>query len=476
MGVPDLRGGFGSPTYYTTTEGVSARESETVVRVELETDGTIRTHLVGPRRPKDRSDSKVEITLHPDFHARRMVIRSPGMPAEFEVEEGRWSDWLRVKFKTGMFQTVSGIVRFHLIRLEPTFEFYASPVNFDPDAPMFPISHPVEYARELIEEIGPFHTTGMVEDHTGLNNERLGEEAFLDQCGLAWDEREAMMLHELERGDEGLFFCLFDTPDRVQHMFWRFREPGHPANHGAPIPPEMAGVIEDQYRRADSIVGRALEFADDDTLVVALSDHGFGSFRRGVHLNSWLYEHGLLALRSGVKPGEEAGDFLRGVDWSRTKAYALGLGGIYLNLEGREGQGIVKPADAERLRSEIASGLRGLQDDRSGQAAVRRVAPREELYTGPFAAESPDLVVNFASGYRVSWGTSLGGVAEGLFEDNVKKWSGDHIVDPVLVPGILFLNRPFRGECARLVDLAPTIIDALGVPKSPAMEGSSLLS
>jgi predicted AlkP superfamily phosphohydrolase/phosphomutase len=240
--------------------------------------------------------------------------------------------------------------------------------------------------------------------------------------------------------------------------------------------PSMARVIEGHYRRGDEVVGKALEFADDRTLVVVLSDHGFGSFRRGVNVNTLLFDLGLLALKDGAAPGEGGGDMFRDVDWPRTKAYALGLGGIYLNLEGRERQGAIKADEAGALKAAIAAKLGGLVDPERNTVAVNRVRPSEEVYAGPFAHEAPDLVVDFAEGYRVSWGSSLGGVPAGHFEDNVKKWSGDHIVDPRLVPGVLFMNQAFRGERAGLADLAPTILDALGVPKGPAMEGSSLLT
>jgi predicted AlkP superfamily phosphohydrolase/phosphomutase len=283
-----------------------------------------------------------------------------------------------------------------------------------------------------------------------------------------------MMLYELGRLEEGLFFCLFDTPDRVQHMFWRFRETGHPAIE-AGATPQMARVIEEHYRACDAIIGRALQYADDRTLLVVLSDHGMNSFQRAVHLNTWLHDNGLLALRNGAKPGEEAGDFFRSVDWSRTKAYALGLAGIYLNLKGREERGIVEGIEAEALKAALVKGLTGLRDPGRGKVAIRGVVTREQVYAGAYAEESPDLVVNFAEGYRVSWATALGGLPAGHFEDNRRKWGGDHIIDPCLIPGVLFMNRAFRGEDARLADLAPTILAALGVPKGPAMEGGSLL-
>jgi predicted AlkP superfamily phosphohydrolase/phosphomutase len=258
-------------------------------------------------------------------------------------------------------------------------------------------------------------------------------------------------------------------------MFWRFGEEEHPANHQG-VEQHWKRAIAEHYRACDAVVGRAMEYADDQTLFITLSDHGMNSFQRGVHLNTWLHDQELLAFRPGMAPGEAAGDFFRGVDWSRTKAYALGLGGIYFNLKGREEQGIVEAGEAESLKARIAAALTGLVDTARGQVAVSSAMTREQIYSGPYASESPDMLVNFASGYRVSWETALGGAPAGQFDDNIKKWGGDHIIDPLLAPGALLMNRPFRGEGARLLDLAPTILQALGLPKGQAMEGNSLLS
>jgi predicted AlkP superfamily phosphohydrolase/phosphomutase len=474
MGVPDLRGGLGTSTFYTSDDQVQAQESENVLNVQADGKGLIKTHIIGPRNPRTGEDFQLDVTVQLDPAGKKVTIFSEGQAKPLEIHEGQWSDWLRVKFKVGLLQTVKGIVRFHLVQVSPVFELYASPVNFDPDAPLFPISSPPEYARELARSIGTFYTTGMVEDHGGLNNGRFGEEAYLEQCYEVLRERERMMLYELDRMDEGFFFCLFDTPDRVQHMFWRFGEQDHPANHD-PIRPEMKRVVEEHYKACDEVVGRALQYTDDETLMIVLSDHGMSSFQRGVHLNAWLYDQGLLSLKNGNNPGAEQSDFFPNVDWSRTKAYALGLSGIYLNLKGREEQGIVSEGEAEGLKSSIVAGLTELPDAVRGETAIRSVATREQVYNGAYAHESPDLIVNFAAGYRVSWSTALGGVPDGLFEDNEKKWGGDHIIDPALVPGVLFMNRPFRGEGASLMDMAPTILEALNVPKGQAMEGDSLL-
>jgi predicted AlkP superfamily phosphohydrolase/phosphomutase len=362
MGVPDVRGGLGTSTFYTSTDDVKPEESENVVHVRANGNGAITTYMIGPRNPKTGADLQFEITLHPEPSAKKIILRSEGEPKTLEIREGQWSDWLKVKFKIGMLQSVRGMVRFYLVRLKPVFELYASPINFDPDAPMFPISSPPEYARELAAKLGTFYTTGMVEDHGGLNNGRFGETAYLKQCEDVLRERERMMLYELERLDAGLFFCLFDTPDRVQHMFWNdeFRmlndELNSSAHHSSFIIHRSSFILE-HYRACDAIVGKALQYADDQTLFIVLSDHGMNSFQRGVHLNTWLHDNGLLALQNEVKPGEEAGDFFHSVNWSRTKAYALGLGSIYLNLKGREEKGVVEASEAESVKAAILKGL-----------------------------------------------------------------------------------------------------------------------
>lgn len=474
MGVPDIRGGLGTSTFYTSDDNVHPGESEKIVRVEIDNKGVIKTHLIGARNPKTGDDLKFEINVQVNEEAKKVTILSTGQPEAIEVREGQWSDWLKVKFKVGMLQSIRGMVRFHLVQLSPVFELYVSPVNFDPDSPLFPISSPPEYARELAKSVGTFYTTGMVEDHGGLNNERIDEEAYMSQCEDILREREEMMIYELERLKEGFFFCLFDTPDRVQHMFWRFGDEENPASQ-EPVRPEMKRVLEEHYRACDEVVGKAMSYADDQTLIIVMSDHGMNGFRRGVHLNSWLYDNGLLALKNGCKPEAGSGDFFPNVDWSRTKAYALGLSGIYINQKGREAQGIVTESELEMLKASLVKGLVDLGDPLKGRNPIRNVKCREEIYNGAYAQFSPDLVVNFDEGYRVSWSTSLGGIATEQFEDNNKKWAGDHIIDPLLVPGVLFMNKPFEGSNARLLDLAPTILNAFGLPKYEAMEGDSLL-
>ena len=418
MGVPDVRGSFGTPTFYTSDHETTADESELVVPVFIDVNGQGETDLLGPRDPKTGKDVTYSIKLEVNRFNKTVSVLSRGEPNVLEVREGEWSDWLRVKFKVGRLQSVVGMVRFFLVTVDTRFELYASPINFDPKSPVFPISSPWDYAGALASTVGSFYTTGMVEEHTGLNNGRIDEAAFLHQCDAVLQEREAMMIYELERLREGFLYCLFDTPDRVQHMFWRFQEPDHPANARG-VESKWKGVIAEHYRRCDAIVGRALEYADDDTLVMVLSDHGFGSYRREFHVNTWLYENGFLALKRGMQPGDDAGDLLQNVDWEMTKAYSVGFAGVYLNLQGREGEGILSQGAAADVQAAIIAGLTNLRDTDAGTVPIRSVKTRSELYTGEFAAESPDLVINFGEGYRASSTTALGGIPVAPFQAGI---------------------------------------------------------
>jgi predicted AlkP superfamily phosphohydrolase/phosphomutase len=475
VGVPDLRGSQSKGTFYTQDKTAQAQENEQLVFLEPGLDLT--TRVLGPRntRQSPPTDTFCEIRVRMDRGRRKLVIQTGGTASQIEVAEKGWSEWVRFKFKLSMLQSISGMARFYVRQLEPQVEFYVSAVNFDPAAPMFPVSSPAEYARELCEAIGPFSTLGMAEEHNGLNNGRLDEAAYLEQCELVLAERERLMRFELARFTEGLFFILFDTPDRVQHMLWRFHDREHPGfDHD--LAPELAGRIEEHYRRCDALLAAALERVDPDTLLIALSDHGFGTFRRAFDTNTWLFQNDLLALKNNHKPGDDLGEGFPAVDWSRTYAYAVGLGGIYLNFKGREREGIVEEGgEAERVRRAIQNGLAGFPDAHTQRPAIRNVSRREELYSGAFVENSPDLLVNFHRAFRVSWKSAVGGFADTLLEDNLHRWSGDHIVDPESVPGILFMNRPAAHNHARIIDLAPTILSYLGVPVPESMEGRSLL-
>jgi predicted AlkP superfamily phosphohydrolase/phosphomutase len=277
-----------------------------------------------------------------------------------------------------------------------------------------------------------------------------------------------MFFDSLDKVQQGLCVCVFDGPDRMQHMFWRYHDTEHPARP-ADIPAEHANAIEDLYKRMDELVGRTMAKCEGtDTLLMVLSDHGFTTFRHGIDLNRWLEENGYLVV-DDARRGE---DYLAGVDWSKTRAFALGLTGIFLNLNGKFSHGIVDPeVEAEKLRAEIAEKLAALVDPRTSKQAIRRVYQAPKAYRGPYTGQAPDLIVGYESGYRVSWDAAVGRTTTAIFHANKKAWSGDHCVDPSVVPGILFCNHRIEAENPRLLDIAPTILHLFGVPAPDYMDG-----
>ena len=475
VGVPDLRGGQGTGTFYTQDPTITAKEHEQLVHLAKGDD--IKTHVIGPRNTQVRpfTDLTAEIRVRVDRAASKLVIETGGTPAKIEVAEKTWGPWVRLKFKLSMLQSLAGMARFYVSQLLPHLQFYVSPINFDPASPPYRISAPAEYARELADKIGLFSTLGMAEDHNGYDNGRFDEQAYQTQCDAIFEEREKMMLYELDRFHEGFFFVLFDTPDRFQHMFWRFRDREHPC-FDADLAKVYEERIEDMYRRCDKVLSQVMDKVDGNTLLIVMSDHGFNSFRRCFDTNTWLCQQGLLTLRVGKKPGEDLTNPTDNIDWTKTHAYAVGLGGIYLNLRGREQAGIVEEgAEADRVRRAIEEGLPQVVDAGRQRPAIQSVSRRENIYSGAFVGESPDLLVNFREGYRVSWQSAVGGFSDSLLSDNTRYWSGDHIIDPEAVPGVLFVNRPLRKQSAAITDMAPTILNYLGVARDPAMEGESLI-
>ena len=384
--------------------------------------------------------------------------------------ERQFTDWVRVGFRMAAGRKVYGICKFYPVSLAEPFRLYCSPINIDPEKPALPISHPAYYALYLAKLQGAFATLGIAEDTWAVNEGLLSEQAYLDMVYDLDVEREAMFFESIRRTRKGLVTCVFDTPDRIQHMFYRYREPDHPANR-ALAEDGHAGALEDMYDRMDALVGRTRKMLRRGDVLIVLSDHGFTSFRRGVNLNAWLRDEGYLFLKDGADGYGGLGE----VDWQRTRAYTFGLSGVYLNQKGREAQGIVEPSEAAALRREIAERLRGLKDPATGEAALHNVHDRAEAYSGPYAANGPDLITGYAKGYRASWDAALGRTEKEVFSDNVKAWSGDHSVDRDLVPGVLFTSRPLDPDAApRLIDIGPTILRLFGVPTPAYMDGSTL--
>ncbi len=288
------------------------------------------------------------------------------------------------------------------------------------------------------------------------------------------------MLAKLLAESDRLLVHYFEFPDRVAHVFWRFRDPLHPA-YDAALAKKYGDAVEKSYETVDSIVGDAAKALGPSDVLLVLSDHGFATWRRSVNYNSWLVQAGYLVLTGGTsRKSLEAlfsrGQFWENVDWTKSRAYAMGLGDVYINLKGREDGGIVAPgAEYEALRSELVSRITALSDPKTGERAVSRVFRREDVYRRFDPRVIPDLLVTNTRGYRVSWQASLGVPTADVFEDNRDVWSGDHCsVDPDLVRGILFSSRRFHSErVPGIADVTASIRALTGSPAPPEAAGQS---
>jgi len=488
LGVPDVSGRIGKPFYFTSEldfhRGSSNEFSIEVVQLE-DNKGVINTSIQGP--PNKLFDKPPYITIPMTITVAndRNSIEIAVCGQRITLRPGQWSDWVDFVFPFNPLIKLHGISRFHLISSQPEVKLYLSPINFDPRQlpPGFRISTPAGWARELAKRFGLYKTLGWQIDTWAISEGFATEQMFWDDMNwtLAKDRR---MFDAFLDSDRDLIVQQFEFPDRVAHVFWRLTDPTHPAYDPA-LAAKWGDGIERAYVLMDAIVGDAMRAAEaHHAALIVLSDHGFASFRRAVNYDTWLVLNGYLVLRTGVEVKErniemlfDQGQFWENVDWSKSRAYAMGLGEIYINLKGREAQGIVQPgAEYDALKNELKERLVQMVDPVTGEHPVRRVIAREEAYRQFDPNVIPDLFVTNNDGYRVSWQTSLGGIPKDLIEPNKQVWSGDHCsVDPEIVNGIFFYNRKLTtGRHPYIADIYPTVLGLLGVKAPYELDGVEL--
>jgi predicted AlkP superfamily phosphohydrolase/phosphomutase len=467
MGTPDILGTYGTFSFFTSSPKAATDRSLSggaIYAVDA-SSGVVRGVLEGPENPflTDREHAAVPFAV--SISADKRYAKLSVGEEERMLAVGEWSDWVPIAFDLIPTQHLYAETRFFLARLDPYFELYVSPVNIDPMSPALPISSDAGYAAELARATGRFYTQGMPEDTKSLKTRVLTPAQFLGQATIAGDEVRRQYDYTLDRFHDGFLFYYFGNVDQVSHMMWRARDPQHPAYDPAADQP-FAHVVEDLYVGLDAIVGRTLDTLGADDLLVVMSDHGFASWRRSFHLNSWLRDNGYLRPMAFSAANESVP--FGGIDWSRTRAYAVGLNGLYLNVKGREASGIVAPEEREALAKEIADRLMKTVDPATGTAAVTKVFRREEVFhVAGHEDVAPDLIVGYAKGTRSSDESALGNLAAEVIVDNRDPWSGDHCMDPDTVPGILLSSRPLRKPAANLQSLAGSILSELGIGNFP---------
>lgn len=474
MGVPDLLGTYGTYQYFGTDVPRPTDETGGMRRPLVFQDGAAAGRLDGPMNTLLKRAARAYIPFTVYRHESEPAARIDIGGETIVLREGEWSEWVRVRYRIAMpdflpDEKLSGICRFYLRRTQPEFQLYVTPINIDPSDPGAQrISEPAGFVRNLYRELGLFPTAGFQEDYNARINGVLSDEEYQAQADSVLAERERLLDLALRDYAGGLLFFYFSSTDLQAHMFWWDSDAPHPVR-----PPQEArrfhSAIRDIYRAADGVVGRVLERFGRDAIVLVLSDHGFCNFERQVNLNTFLRQEGYL-MPATARSLRGA----RSVEWSQTRAYAIGLNGVYLNLRGRERDGVVDPAERDALLEELRARLLALRDPRDGKPAVKHVYRADEIYRGPQANRAPDLVVGFHRGFRASWATVLGEITDELFLDNDRAWSADHCIAADEVPGVLFSNRPLVRAEPSLPDIAPTVLREFGVAIPASMEGGSV--
>lgn len=482
LGVPDVMGTPGTAVVYR-EEPVAGgvRITPTGCReVQMaEVGGVLAGPKVeGPRRP-DGSRPQVPLKVIP-ARGRNALIFELDSGLSIEVAKGGWTPWMDVPIPLGPLGVLSSLARFRVLEAGARTIIYQEPSCFDPrrPSPVAPIVSPKTFGSELATDGRPFGTLGWACATNPLQDEIIDEDTFLTQTLDIDREREELVMRALGRSGWKMFFCVLSTPDRVQHLFMRDHDPAH-LRHDPTAIARRGDPIKESYRRIDALVGRIRrEVASRDDLIVVFSDHGIAPFRHQVNLNRWLAEEGYLV---GSEAGSErtietsigGSALFPGIDWTRTRAYSMGLGKIWLNLQGREPRGSVDPAKRRALLEEIRTKLLALEHD--GKRIVRSVGVREDLYSGDRVEESADLVVGFERGYRISWQATLGSLDEPVIIPNRRLWSGDHCsVDPALVPGVFVASRPFAETEVGVLDLFPTVEAWFRLPRTIGLSGRVL--
>ena len=547
FGVPDARGGLGDWFLYTTdpeefsrppkgrTEGLTAG---TVFAVD-EYDGVIQTKLYGPKnfwleeklkaelKEVDEELARPELALETSMKLSRrkgeisdryqkarsertsvdMTIRREGETAHVTIagqeqvlHEGEWSDFYELEFELNPFLSAHALTRVRIIHLDqPFFHMFVNVFDIDPRSPPFwqAISSPFGFSKELADQCGLFETYGWPTATMPFKDGLIPPELLLEDVEFTLGWRERLVTAELARDDWKVFMGVFSTTDRIQHMLYRYYDAGHPLHDaeesarpvrffGETIP--LSQAIPAIYKQMDRLIGRVLDefLKPGDTLLVC-ADHGFQSFRRQVHVNNILAQLGYLKRKPLT--GKRDAEMLGFVDWDNTQAYSLGMGFVYLNLQGREPHGIVKPSEADELLHRIRADFLKVRDPESGDKVCNDAYITKEIHDGPYLDLEADLLLGFAPTYRVSWASTFGGLAVqedelGGYEpapicsDNDSLWSGGHVsVALPDVAGVFMSNRKLAADTGSVKSLAiaPTALDLAGVPVPAEMDEEPLV-
>jgi predicted AlkP superfamily phosphohydrolase/phosphomutase len=478
MGTPDIQGTYGIYSLYTSDENESQSDlsPNIVYYAYIDENNVMEGQIEGPKNDLLKHGESVVVPFKVYVDNRHKTVRIDIQGQEILIAEKEYSDWVEIEFSLiNHIAGISGMVKFYLMEMGERFRLYISPTHLTPRNPAVPISTPASYSHELADNVGLFHTIGLPADTKALGQGTFSMENFINQSLSVFAESCRLFDYELQRfssRQQGLLFFYFSSLDQGQHMFWALNDKEHPYYH-AQESKQFAYISDEMYRKFDRVLGKALKSIDPGIPVLVMSDHGFGPFHRGVNVNTWLVNEGYLKL--STKEINEEVSILEYADWPASKAYALGMNGLYLNLKGREKEGMVSAPERRRLLEEIKGKLEMLSDPQNGQKVISCAYIAEDNFSKNFLRRSPDIILGFDRGYRISDKSALGSLSREVVSDNMNWWSGDHCVDPRKVPATFIANFKIQRQVPDIRDIAPTILKYFGIATPVQMTGKTLI-
>lgn len=352
-----------------------------------------------------------------------------------------------------------------------------------PDVDSDGFTHPPEFLEEY-EHLDEYK----IDVGEGKDADR---ETFLDAVDRTVENRMRLIRYAVDRSDHpDVLFAVFTVPDRLSHYFYHFVDESHPfrVNESDRDLEQFADVLPDLYRDLDEKLDSILDLVEreygEKPAVAVVSDHGMTSLKRVFHVNKWLSRHGYLTFKDGEESLDEEieeklddrVEYIFGkVDWSETTAYAMGKrGAIYVNLEGREPEGVVPEEEYDEVVESLVADLQEVVDPEIGEDVIEAVNTREDLFHGDNVDKAPDVLLELDEGYY-PFGYAFELESPDLFSTN--DWPDMPFVTGIEdKPGILGIAGPGIADDAgdvdvSLIDIAPTLYHYLGVAVPSDLDG-----